>query len=204
MTAPQEKPMTLSREADGPVLNTDREIWREREGDAYADSVHVTEGGGIGINCGGMVYVKPVRAWHALASQSPSHAGGAVGREEIARYDFYRRDNTLAPSETGDWVRYEDVLALLAQAGAKQEGSAWQPIETAPKDGTVVWVSNGFSMRVAFWRDGKQYEHQGTVGGGWRDFYASAGGTEDLGFQPAHWMPLPAPPSIAKQETVKP
>jgi hypothetical protein len=31
----------------------------------------------------------------------------------------------------------------------------WQPIETAPKDGTYIWVSQGFSMRVAFWASGK-------------------------------------------------
>lgn len=48
--------------------NTDRELWREREGDYYADSIHVTQGGGIGINCGGCVIVKPLRAWHELAS----------------------------------------------------------------------------------------------------------------------------------------
>lgn len=49
------------------VNNTDRELWREREGDYYADSVHVTEGGGIGINCGGHVIVMPLRKWFALA-----------------------------------------------------------------------------------------------------------------------------------------
>lgn len=54
--------------SDGPALNTDREIWRERPGDFYADSIHVTEQGSIGINCGGMVYVMPVRRWHALAA----------------------------------------------------------------------------------------------------------------------------------------
>jgi hypothetical protein len=50
--------------------NTDREIWREPDegnGSYYADSIHVTEGGGIGINCGGHVIVKPLRDWHALA-----------------------------------------------------------------------------------------------------------------------------------------
>lgn len=47
--------------------NTDRELWRERPDDYYADSVHVTEQGGIGINCGGMVYVKTPREWHAAA-----------------------------------------------------------------------------------------------------------------------------------------
>lgn len=43
-----------------------RELWREREGDYYAE---VTKGGGIGINCGGSVFVKPLKAWHSLAQQ---------------------------------------------------------------------------------------------------------------------------------------
>ena len=51
----------------GPAQNTNRELWREREDDYYADSIHVTAGGGIGINCGGTVIVKPVREWHRLA-----------------------------------------------------------------------------------------------------------------------------------------
>lgn len=48
--------------------NTDREIWREREGDYYADSIFVTKEGAIGINCGGHVIVKPVTEWHKLGS----------------------------------------------------------------------------------------------------------------------------------------
>lgn len=47
--------------------NTDREIYRERDGDYYADSLHVTQEGAIGINCGGYVIVMPIRAWHGLA-----------------------------------------------------------------------------------------------------------------------------------------
>lgn len=54
---------------DQPCENTDRELWRERNGDYYADSIHVTAQEAIGINCGGMVYVKPVRDWHALAAR---------------------------------------------------------------------------------------------------------------------------------------
>ncbi len=52
--------------------NTDRELWREREGDYYADSIHVTKDGGIGINCGGHVFVKPLRSWHELAQPKPA------------------------------------------------------------------------------------------------------------------------------------
>ena len=48
----------------GEALNTDRELWRERQGDYYADSIHVTQSGAIGINCGGIVIVMPIRKWH--------------------------------------------------------------------------------------------------------------------------------------------
>lgn len=61
--------------ADGGAKNTDRELWREKEGDYYSDSLHVTATGGIGMNVGGSVIVKPLRQWFALA----------VEREEIAK-----------------------------------------------------------------------------------------------------------------------
>ena len=44
--------------------NTDRELWRERENDFYADSIHVTQDGRIGMNVGGTVFVMPIKAWH--------------------------------------------------------------------------------------------------------------------------------------------
>jgi len=47
--------------------NTDRELWREPPGDYYANRIFVTEGGGIGIDVGGFVIVKPLADWHALA-----------------------------------------------------------------------------------------------------------------------------------------
>lgn len=47
--------------------NTDRELWREKEGDYYADSIHVTDHGGIGINAGGYVIVKRLADWHKCA-----------------------------------------------------------------------------------------------------------------------------------------
>lgn len=57
----------MSDQRTAACKNTDRELWREREGDYYADSLFVTEGGGIGIDCGGHVIVKPIREWHRLA-----------------------------------------------------------------------------------------------------------------------------------------
>lgn len=66
----------------------------------------------------------------------------------------------------------------------------WQPIETAPKDGTPVLVFVPRDRFVAV----MQYKprHNGDkIGGDW---------AEDLGeqfwrFTPSHWMPLPEPPA---------
>jgi hypothetical protein len=49
------------------IENTDVEIWRERPGDYYADSIHITKNGHIGIDCGGVVCVRSLREWHSLA-----------------------------------------------------------------------------------------------------------------------------------------
>lgn len=49
--------------SDQASANTDRELWRARDGDYYADSVHVTSDEAIGLQHGGWVVVKPVLAW---------------------------------------------------------------------------------------------------------------------------------------------
>jgi len=58
---------------EGACENTDQELWRERFGDFYADSIHVTKDGGIGINVSGHVIVMPLQKWHALAAEPPHH-----------------------------------------------------------------------------------------------------------------------------------
>lgn len=57
--------MTIQVEL-GACLNEDRELWRERQGDYYSDSVFVTKSGGIGINVGGLCIVKTPKEWHNL------------------------------------------------------------------------------------------------------------------------------------------
>ena len=61
--------------------------------------------------------------------------------------------------------------------------SEWQPIETAPKDGTSILAidEDGFYFVVEYAGVLEPYGHQ------WTD-----GGTL---LEPTHWMPLPAPPA---------
>lgn len=48
------------------MQNTDKEIYREIQGDYYSPSIHVTTDGLIGINVDGHVRRLPLRGWHEL------------------------------------------------------------------------------------------------------------------------------------------
>lgn len=79
----------------------------------------------------------------------------------------------------------------------------WQPIETAPKDGTVVLVTNGKESSFASWltEDDIQdldFEDDDLTEG----FYEATDHHKhyDVFYfkfdQPTHWMPLPNPPEV--------
>lgn len=78
---------------------------------------------------------------------------------------------------------------LIEQAVRAKLGVAvpqWQPISTAPKDGTPILVFH-HRMVLEAW-----YSTQ------WGRFVVSeTGGTN--GIDPAHWMPLPPPPIVGKE-----
>lgn len=66
----------------------------------------------------------------------------------------------------------------------------WQPIETAPKDGTEVLLWGRCE------RDGQFFAYDCNVG--WYDdgSIGDKGWTaRDLPIEPSHWMPLPKPPT---------
>lgn len=73
--------------SEQPAKNTDRELYREPKGDLpsdyYANSVHVTEDGRIGMSVGGTVTTLPIAEWHrhALAGLLPN----SDAREEGVR-----------------------------------------------------------------------------------------------------------------------
>jgi hypothetical protein len=61
----------------------------------------------------------------------------------------------------------------------------WQPIETAPKDGTQVWAWDAErGSNPALWVDGA-----------WWITY------DDAMIHPTHWMPLPDPPAALSTGT---
>ncbi len=82
----------------------------------------------------------------------------------------------------------------------------WQPIETAPRDGTTCLLWTTIERRV-WWmtidRDDYDDQPQPIVGRWWRDGWVSDAGYTPYGdstdmdsceLRPTHWMPLPDPP----------
>jgi hypothetical protein len=95
------------------------------------------------------------------------------------------------------WIRAQYMLDELWRAylmGKAAGASTWQPIETAPKDGTnVLLVNRRGNIAAGLWRDGLFGER-----GGW---WLRGGNAPNTFFNdhhgPTHWMPLPAAPKAS-------
>lgn len=64
--------------------------------------------------------------------------------------------------------------------------SEWQPIETAPKNGSRVLLWN------PEWSGPCTAQFYGDAAGGWKLDKRMP----PFAYQPTHWMPLPAPPNV--------
>jgi hypothetical protein len=79
----------------------------------------------------------------------------------------------------------------------------WQPIGTAPVDGSIIWVADANSICVGYfnqnawrnWFKGPRYEnaHLG----------AEAFAPEQVWFEPTHWQPTPQPPLPAAAQAIE-
>ena len=77
----------------------------------------------------------------------------------------------------------EDIFKAMFDAATAV--NPWQPIETAPKDGSVFLACVGNWMTVAHWHRSQQC--LATNGPTYERYPA-----DEI---PTHWMPLPAPPN---------
>ena len=78
--------------------------------------------------------------------------------------------------------KLRDVNKAHDRAEAKLDKAKWQPIETAPKDGKSILVTDGYDVCDAYFRGGDWWQYQ--CGDDW---YSTS-------INPTHWMPLPSCP----------
>lgn len=114
-------------------------------------------------------------------------------REAVARAIHAATD--LTTGYTDPYVAATAVLALLDG----EVGREWQPIDTAPKDGTLIlgWPQDGGGPVIVWWAShGEQFKDQDGWDTGECDGYGDPKPKEIL----THWMPLPDAPRAARPE----
>lgn len=90
----------------------------------------------------------------------------------------------------------DGAIAWNTRAAPPPEPSeAWQPIETAPKDGAWVLAARGVIPYVTAWDDGEEIWF--TFNRGYESVREKHEGLKGVVWEPTHWMPLPEPPAIA-------
>jgi hypothetical protein len=146
--------------------------------------------------------ISTLRPEHATEGRSTTHeelifaALGELGCVET--HDINLRNHPLA------WDAMEALVsAVQTEAYAegrkdeREESARWQPIETAPKDGTYILVASASGPWVAHWApvavSGYRFEQP------WRSVMLNHdhihGATRYL--PPTHWMPLPDAPTAS-------
>lgn len=112
----------------------------------------------------------------------PDHLGSTViecgcgaGLIDDTRLKVIERWNTRVSTPKPHEIRDSE--------GKQRSLTDWQPIETAPKDGTSLLIAGRFG-----WRGDWNVKI-----GHWRENYGFMYG---LSFVPSHWMPLPPPPDV--------
>ena len=87
------------------------------------------------------------------------------------------------------------TVQLSAIAAAIRAAPAWQPIETAPRDGAPVWAFNGEQAPMLY------IAGEGYALWIWADQVLAD--VDPSPEQPTHWMPLPEPPLAARPQGMR-
>ena len=135
--------------------------------------------------CGGEPMIYDIEPYKHLLANFPDHPGSTViecgcgcGLVDESRETVIERWNTRADS-----------------AAVAAEREAWKPIETAPRDGTVILLGSRGGCWIGKWLQiyGSGYRPENP----WSSLMLNHNHMGEKWMQPTHWMPLPQPPRSA-------
>ena len=122
-----------------------------------------------------------------------------AAREILSEINIIMHRNSM-PDSTRDKIE-----AIIQRCVDEALANEWQPIETAPKDGTEVLVYTDVAtvpvVHIARWEDGRDGYPDSFEQGWWS--YTEHSVTQTLledWKQPTHWMPLPPAPTEREGE----
>ena len=108
-----------------------------------------------------------------------------------ARLLAYADGNSLVIPTAARLLLLEAVAALTAP-----DRVGWQPIASAPKDGSDVLLTDGSWVRIGDWGPHGKYRRNPMKIGQLFSHFERAWSQP----RPTHWRPLPAPPAIEAGE----
>lgn len=119
---------------------------------------------------------------------------GSIG-PKVAPTRWATFPQLMAEMEADDWVKHghAKIVPLYLHPGAEAR-DAWLPIESAPRDGTIILASVGGKVLLAVWdRWVDPYLDRKPIG--WTEYRNPLGLTSfcPLPINPTGWQPLPPP-----------
>lgn len=101
--------------------------------------------------------------------------------------NYYRADMLADPAQRR--VALDDALqhavGILSLAAAPRQADGWQPISSAPKDGTEIWLGREGRLILGYWSGKRGWMREGLQGE-----------DERVMWEATHWQPhtVPEPP----------
>ena len=133
----------------------------------------------------------PAPDWDARARHDPLAGSQRMTlRDRVAKAAetyLHQRADFAAP------INFADLADAVIEAGLSERDAGWQPIEDAPRDGTMIlgWCRS-LGRHIVYW--GAQPEHNPHA------TWISATCRINHIDKPTHWRPLPAPPDPKDQQ----
>ena len=125
----------------------------------------------------------PLLWWKDHALKVETERDAAIARAEKAEADLKYVNEARTLDLADHQTKIKEMAERIRKAEAERDAARWQPIETAPRDGTTIWC---------YWPG--IYGRQGVGWFVWDEFEEWTTPTVHYGC-PTHWMPLPAAPA---------
>lgn len=112
-----------NKKNDTACINNDKEIYSRIPDDYYSPKIFVTDKDGIGINVGGLVFVRKIEDWHKLARTEATYEDGNfftnASRNHNAGEFSVRRTYQKDMQTLGGFQKDERVVTLEIQTPEK-------------------------------------------------------------------------------------
>lgn len=102
--------------------------------------------------------------------------------EILERMNEWRRSD-LPVFDGGEMPCPKEFGLAIDDAISKLRAMEWQPIETAPRDGSIILLHEMGRVAAGYLRESSN------------DIWVEPDFGNDLHINPTHWIPLPSPPA---------